>query len=132
MRADDRVRRTELAISTILRAGVVASLALVVTGLVLTFVSHPAVFVSAHGFDPVRTGTAMFPHTLGGIVGGALRLEGQAVVALGLLVLVATPVLRVAVSILAFAFQRDYLYVKITTVVLVTLITSFILGRGGG
>jgi uncharacterized membrane protein len=40
----------------------------------------------------------------------------------GLLLLIATPVLRVAVSMLAFVYQRD----------LTLLLTSFVLGKAGG
>jgi uncharacterized membrane protein len=50
----------------------------------------------------------------------------------GLLLLIATPVLRVAVSILAFVYQRDRAFVAITSIVLALLLTSFVLGRGGG
>jgi uncharacterized membrane protein len=46
--------------------------------------------------------------------------------------LIATPVLRVAISVLAFVYQRDRTFVVITTVVLALLLTSFVLGRGGG
>ena len=50
---------------------------------------------------------------------------------LGLMLLVATPVLRVAVSVIAFGLERDMRYVIITLIVLAILITSFLLGRGG-
>jgi len=49
-------------------------------------------------------------------------------VAFGLLVLIATPVTRVAVSIVAFIRMRDRRYVVITTVVLALLLLSFFLG----
>jgi len=50
------------------------------------------------------------------------------VVALGLLLLIATPVLRVAVSIVAFVQQGDRLFTLITAVVLGILLLSFALG----
>lgn len=130
--ADDRQARVEGAISTILRTGVLASLALVVAGIVVTFVRQPDLVSSPQAFAPVRHGTAVFPHTLGAIFSGVRHLEGQAIIALGLLVLVATPVVRVAVSILAFVYQHDRLYVKITSVVLFLLLLSFFLGHAGG
>jgi uncharacterized membrane protein len=40
-------------------------------------------------------------------------------------------VARVAISIFAFARERDWLYVGITTLVLLILLASFLLGRGG-
>ena len=51
--------------------------------------------------------------------------------AAGLLLLILTPVVRVAVSILAFRAQRDRTYVLITSAVLVLLLLSFVLGRAG-
>jgi uncharacterized membrane protein len=51
------------------------------------------------------------------------------VIQLGLFVLIATPVARVAFSVLLFARQRDYLYVLITLVVFGLLCHSLL---GGG
>jgi uncharacterized membrane protein len=47
---------------------------------------------------------------------------------LGLLLLIATPVLRVAVSVIGFALDRDRLFVLITLAVLAVLIGSFAIG----
>jgi uncharacterized membrane protein len=58
-----------------------------------------------------------------------MRLRGQAIIALGLLILIATPVMRVAISIIAFAIQRDYTFVAITCVVLALLCISFLMGH---
>jgi uncharacterized membrane protein len=60
---------------------------------------------------------------------GTFDLQGQAIVAMGLLLLIATPVLRVAVSIFAFVYQEDRTYTLITTLVLILLLLSFILGK---
>ena len=49
----------------------------------------------------------------------------------GLLVLIATPVMRVAVSILAFAADRDWRFVAITISVLAILLVSLLVGRAG-
>lgn len=58
----------------------------------------------------------------------ALRPSGF--LALGLLVLLATPVLRVVGSILAFAYERDWRFAGITLVVLIIVISSILLGKG--
>jgi uncharacterized membrane protein len=50
----------------------------------------------------------------------------------GLLLLLATPVLRVAVSILAFIYEKDGIFVMITSIVLALLLLSFVLGRVTG
>jgi uncharacterized membrane protein len=54
-----------------------------------------------------------------------------AVIMAGLLVLLATPVLRVAVSVVAFALEGDLRYVTITFLVLLVLLASFVLGKAG-
>jgi len=70
-----------------------------------------------------------FPQTLDQIRQGLLILRPQAIIALGLLVLIATPVVRVAASIVSFALERDRKYVVITSVVLAILLFSiFFLG----
>jgi uncharacterized membrane protein len=53
---------------------------------------------------------------------------GPALVMLGLLLLILTPVMRVAVSVVSFALDRDRRYVLITLTVLGVLIGSFALG----
>jgi uncharacterized membrane protein YfcA/uncharacterized membrane protein len=70
-----------------------------------------------------------FPQTLDQIRQGLLILHPQAIIALGLLVLIATPVVRVAASIVSFALERDRKYVIITSIVLAILLFSiFFLG----
>jgi uncharacterized membrane protein len=65
---------------------------------------------------------------LGGVVRGALRFDGREVVQLGVVLLLATPITRVALSALAFARQRDRRYVVVTSLVLVLLLTSLLSG----
>jgi uncharacterized membrane protein YfcA len=65
-----------------------------------------------------------FPQTFGQVWAGLLTLNPQAVITLGLLLLIATPVMRVAVSIIAFAAERDWRYVVITCIVLIILLFS--------
>lgn len=128
---DRRVRAVELAISNVLRGGILASLVLLATGVVLSFVHHPEYLASASSFDQLlRSGTLAAP-SLPGMLVGLAHLDGGSVISLGLLVLILTPVMRVAVSIVGFAFQRNRTFVLITTVVLAVLITSFLLGKAG-
>ena len=76
------------------------------------------------------SGLLSFPQTFSQIWAGLLALQPQSIIALGLLLLIATPILRVAVSIIAFALERDYRFVVITAIVLVILILSnFLLGN---
>jgi len=126
--AAQRVRRVELLISNLLRIGVITSLTVVVFGLILSFIRHPAYISSPEEMQRLTQIGAVFPHTWGDLFTGLIHLQGQAVVALGLLLLILTPVTRVAVSIFAFIYQKDRTYAFITLTVLCLLLLSFVLG----
>jgi uncharacterized membrane protein len=126
--ADERVRRVELLISNLLRAGVLGSLALIVVGTVLSFVHHPEYFTSPADLSRLVQPGAAFPHSLGDVLEGIRLLHGQAIVTAGLLLLIITPVVRVAVSIFAFIYQSDRVFTFITAVVLSLLVLSFLMG----
>jgi uncharacterized membrane protein len=113
-----------LIISNVLRGGVLLSAAFIVVGVVAFYWRYLA--SGRHVSD------RPFPHSLDMVAQGLLAADPLAIIALGLLILLATPVLRVAVSIVAFALEHDWRYTAITTLVLAILIASFLLGRGGG
>lgn len=125
---EERVRRVELLISNLLRSGVIISFILIVFGTGISFIRHPEYLSSASALQDLTEPGAAFPHTLPQVWLGIKRFEGDAVVTLGLLLLVATPVIRVAVSIFAFIYQEDRNYTLITLVVLCLLLLSFLLG----
>lgn len=120
-REDARLRQAELVISHVLRGGVVASAAIILLGMAWFYIQMA---ITGHA-------TLTFPHTFTGIVQRLARGEPLALVSLGLAVLLLTPILRVAISILVFALERDWLYTIITVVVLAILLISLLLGRGG-
>jgi uncharacterized membrane protein YfcA/uncharacterized membrane protein len=105
-------------IGWILQGGVILSASIILVGLLML---------------PLRPGglsvnrLLTFPHTLGQVWAGLLVLRPQAIIGLGLLLLIATPILRVAVSIVAFAIERDLRFVVITALVLVILLLSNVL-----
>lgn len=129
--AEARVRKVELMISTLLRTGVVSSLALVVLGVAVGVLRHPADLTSPDSLHRLTAPGAQFPHTWRDVGAGLLALNGQAIIAAGLLMLIATPVLRVAVSVFAFHAEGDRTYTRITLLVLCLLLLSFVLGRVG-
>ena len=55
-----------------------------------------------------------------------LKLRGRGIIQLGLLLLIATPVARVALSIFGFAKERDRMYVVFTLIVFSILLYSLI------
>ena len=64
--------------------------------------------------------------TLGGIVRDSFHGHGRGIIQLGLLLLIATPVARVAFAVWGFAEEHDRMYVVFTLIVLVILLYSLI------
>ena len=121
MRADDKeLHDVEIMISKALRAGVIISGAVIFIGLLMFLLTGNSGY-------PEST----YPSHLVEIIKGLMGLKSYAVIMTGVMVLIATPIFRVGVSIIVFAVEKDYLYVKITTVVFLILIVSLVLGKVG-
>lgn len=131
-RREERVRQVELLISNLLRIGVFTSLTVVVAGTILSFTHHPTYVSSSHELERLTRPGAASPHSVRDVVAGVKQFHGQDITMVGLLLLIATPVMRVAVSIFAFLYEGDRTYVAITSLVLCLLILSFVLGKAGG
>ncbi|HVG63426.1 MAG TPA: DUF1634 domain-containing protein [Hyalangium sp.] len=118
----------ELLISSLLRYGVMVSLGFVLFGMVLTFIHHPDYFSSAEALQRL-TEEGSRPHQLSDVMAGVMATRGRAIAMVGLLVMMAIPVARVALSLLIFRQQRDRAFVMVTSVVLTLLVLSFLLGH---
>ena len=110
----------EQLVGHLLRAGVLAAAAIVLAGGI--------VYLLAHAHEPPHGAVFQgepdeFTH-FGGILRAAAALSGRGLVMCGLLLLVATPVARVALSLVAFVVQRDRFYAAITAFVLLLLLAS--------
>lgn len=126
-KADWTDRKLEVVIANLLRAGVTFAAFLVLTG--------GLVFVIRHGLAPANYSVfagrpADLRHWVD-ILRAAGSLRGRGIIQLGLLFLIATPVARVAFAAFAFAMERDWLYVGISTIVLVVLLYSLLARHGG-
>ncbi|EQD39961.1 membrane protein containing DUF1634, partial [mine drainage metagenome] len=111
---DGLIRKTELVISGVLRGGVLLSVAVILAGVCYYYA------LRLLGHLPYTT----FPDTLAEVGAGLKAGQPTAIITAGLLVLLATPVLRVAVSIVAFAIEKDRTYIIITAIVLAILLFS--------
>jgi uncharacterized membrane protein len=118
---------TELLLSRVLRSGVLLAGAIVLLGGIM--------YLARHGAEPISyrefLGEPPSLSTLGGIGGAVGQFQAAAIIQLGLLVLIATPVMRVFLSVLAFARVKDWIYVAVTLVVLGILVFSFVGGVTG-
>lgn len=130
---DERLeRQIELFISWVLRIGVIVSGTLVVLGMGLMFRHHPLYRSSHAELSALTNSKGAYPHTVISVLEAVHEGRGQGIAMLGLLLLIATPVFRVGVSVMLFARERDILFVAVTATVLGLLILSFILGAAGG
>ena len=113
-------RRLEAIIGNLLRAGVVIAATITSIGGVI-YLAHSG--VSPAHYRVFQGEPAALRHVKG-VLGDASSGRGPGIMQLGLLLLIATPVARVAFSLAAFAVQRDRLYVVVTLTVLGVLTFS--------
>ena len=115
-------KRMDEIIGTLLRTGVTLAAAFVLFGGAVYLVRHhtPATNYAVFQSEPAEL------RSLRGISHEALAFSGRALIQFGLLILIATPVARVAFSIFAFLYERDWTYVLITAIVLVLLLYSLL------
>jgi uncharacterized membrane protein len=113
--------KMEMSISRMLRAGVSLAAGVVLFGSLLYV-------LQAHGVAPDYRnfhGTANPASDIAPVIDGARRLDSRSIIRLGILVLIATPVLRVAYCVYGFAAQKDKIYVVVSATVLAVLLFSF-------
>ena len=112
----------ERLIGNLLRGGVILAGVWVLAGGILYLIDYGSM---PRGYQKFREEASDLRH-VSGIVRDAMSLDPQGLIQLGLLLLIATPVARVAFSMCAFAVERDWLYVTVTLVVLTLLVWSLI------
>jgi uncharacterized membrane protein len=112
-------------VGRLLQIGVAVSALVVIVGGVMVLTHHGAEVPSFSTFRGEPEGI----RTLYGIVQGVLAADSRSIIQFGLLLLISTPILRVAFTLVAFLLQRDRVYVAITSVVLVLLLYGLIYGR---
>lgn len=126
---EEKVRKVEIVISLVLRSGVILSVLIIVVGLGLMFAHHSAYLpiTGQFSYRELTSKSTPFPHSFGSLTHSIAEGEGRGVVALGVLILILTPVLRVAVGVLSFLYEKDPPMALITLYVLAVLIGSFFL-----
>ena len=111
----------ETVLSILLRTGVIIAGTIVLIGGVLFLVNHGLEIPGYHTYEGDTSNLSGFRNFLTGI----LAFRSASIMELGILLLIATPVLRVLFSVFAFAFEKDYMYVVFTLIVLLVLVYSF-------
>ena len=113
--------KIEHILANILRIGVIFSAIVVLFGAVLYLFSHGQEKPDYYNFvfNPFSVDNPM------GLLKDVLTLKSLEIMKLGILLLVGTPILRVIISVAAFIYEKDLMYVVFTLIVLFVLIYSF-------
>jgi uncharacterized membrane protein len=111
-------QKLENLIAHLLRAGVVAAALVVIGGAAFYLGAHPGARADYRTFhaEPEEL------RTVHGIVHAAFSGQARGIMQLGLLLLIATPVVRVIFSAIAFTIEGDRMYVLFTLIVLAVLL----------
>lgn len=120
-------RDVEMFIGQQLRWGVITSSIIAFIGGIIYLVNYGTGIPSYTQFN----GAPEYVRHLPGILNGVSQFDGRAIIQLGVVILLATPITRIAFSILAFAMEKDKLYVVITLIVLSVIGFSIFSGLGG-
>lgn len=105
-----------------LRIGVLISAALLILGFVLLVVSGKSGYYSINEIASTASMVNSSYFNANTIITGTITLNPVAIMFLGLVVLIATPVLRVALGLAQFIKEKDYIYSIITAIVLFNLL----------
>lgn len=121
----------DLFIGKLLRYGVMLACGITLFGgVIYLFQNHG---ISMDHYKPTPDGEP-FPgvdrdlRELSTMIPRALTFDGAAIIQIGVCVLIATPIVRVAFSVIAFLIEKDYMYVTITLIVLFIIIANMLLG----
>lgn len=123
---DEKIRMTEITISMVLRIGVTLSAIIFIVGLVVMFVHHPS-YSGGLSFHTLTSPNSPFPHSFSALATSLSHGQGRGIIILGTMLLILTPILRVAVAIVSFTIEKDPAMTLVTIFVLLVLVLSFVL-----
>ena len=116
-------------IGLVLRYGVIVSFAVISVGSILLFVEGQTGYYPLGNAEQLFERHNLFLIGLVPLIQGIIAAKPYAIIDLGLLILLATPIARVFISIFLFLKERRYVFVLITVTVLALLLFSiFVVG----
>lgn len=117
----------QVIIGSLLRWGVIISMSVVSIGGLIYLFNYGRETVSYRHFD----GEPAYLKSVSGIFKNLFAKNGRAIIQLGILLLIATPIARVMLSVFSFIKEKDILYVVITLIVFGIILFSMFSGIGG-
>lgn len=118
-------KQVEIFIGQVLRAGMLLAFAVTLIGLFIYLLHHSSAMPDYRVFHSVSQGL-LHP---GKLLPEAIHGNPLAIIQFGILLLIATPVARVAFLVGAFALERDRMYVFVSGLVLAVLLYSLVFSR---
>lgn len=115
-------QRLDKAVSIVLRSGVILAATLVLIGGIAFLAGHSQDSWDYRKFHPAPAGLV----SIRGVVHGAFTGDQAYIIQLGLLILIATPVIRVLTCAIGFTLERDWTYAIVSLIVLAFLMFSFV------
>lgn len=109
-------------LGNILRGGVILSATVIFIGGIIYIWRNGSEPVALSVFKGEPTYLKLFPDLLA----ADAQTRGHAIIQTGILLLLLTPITRVALSLLIFLRQRDFTYVLVTAIVLAVLLHSLL------
>lgn len=123
--------RLSRALQPLLRVAVIGSVGLILFGMTLCFVRHPSYLFSPDELA-ILSNPGAAKVSEGEVFVAAAHLEGQAIVLLGLMTLMVTPIVSVLLATAFFVRDRQWTFAAVTGTVLLLLLLSALLGRASG
>jgi uncharacterized membrane protein len=120
--------KVEAVISRVLQIGVLISSIVIIIGLYIFFTHNNSLILNKGSYHKFTSSSYYFPRNLSDLKQSIMSGEGIGIMTLGIFLLIMTPLLRVATSILLFIKQKDKPMTVITFLVLLILVSSFYIG----
>ena len=116
---DDKL---ELLLSNLLKTGVIISGIITFIGAILFLFQHGFEVPNYHNFNP----HPFHFSDLNSFFEKVMTLESESIMELGVLILIATPVIRVFLSIIAYTLEKDYMYILFSLFVFLVMVYGFL------
>ena len=119
----------ELTIAYVLRYGVILCGAIMLAGIVMMLLQPGggSLLAVVRSANPAALDLA--PRSAEAFGRGLAALDPNAIIALGMVLLIALPIVRVGLTVIIFLLEKDWVYLGVTLFVFAVLIAGVVLGK---